>query len=156
LLTVSFALERGLVLRLATGEAEVTCHATNLPGPRTDPLADLVRALRMFTSGMSDASCRWPGEAGGAFLDLTRIDEHRCGIAVHSFAHPEWLTNESWLPRRGPLLFGAQLQLPNLVSAFIEALEELRTRHGDDLRERWPWPFPHVELSRLAAAQNLR
>ncbi|MFD2421139.1 hypothetical protein [Amycolatopsis pigmentata] len=153
LLTVSFALERGLELRLATVEAEVSCRATNLPGPRTDPLSDLVRALRMFATGNPDVSCRWPADRGGCFLDLTRIDERRCGLALHSFAQPDWLTDETWLPRRGSLLFAAQVPVSNLVSAFILALEELRAR--EDFGEQWPWPFPQVELSRLTAAQQL-
>jgi hypothetical protein len=160
--SVNFTLGGGLLLRLATTESATSpessldCRATNLPGPRTDPLADLVRALRHFVAGMPDVSCRWPDETGGHFLDLSRIDEGRCGIAVHAFADPGWRTAMPWLPRRGPLRFGADLPVSTVVSAFTAAFSSLRKDYGDDFGSRWPWPFPEVELSRLVAAQSLR
>jgi hypothetical protein len=154
-LSVTFTLGTGLVLRLATAEAATTCRATGQPGPATDPLTDLVRALRHFAAGIPDVSCRWPDEPGGHFLDLSRVDGHTCAIAVHSFADPGLRTPHPWLPQRGPMRFGVSHPFWPLVSAFTTALQKLRTEHRDDFGTRWPWPFPDIELSRLRTAQSL-
>lgn len=143
----------GLVLRLSTAGSMTTCTATNPATLRTDPLTDLVRALRHFSGGMPDVSCRWPDDHGGHFLDVSRIDDDRCAITVQSFALPRPRPAASWLPQRGELRFGANLPASHLVSAFITAFQRLRAEHGHDFGVRWPWPFPQIELSRLTAAQ---
>lgn len=154
MLAVSFTLGSGLVLRLSTAESKTTCAAMNPATMRTDPLTDLVRALRHFAGGMPDVSCRWPEEHGGHFLDVSRIDDHRCAITVQSFALAGPRSATAWLPQRGPLRFGANLLAGQLVTAFVTGFQRLRADHGDDFGSRWPWPFPQIELSRLTAAQH--
>lgn len=98
MLSVSFAMEAGLALRLSTPESTTTCVASSPSVLRTDPLTDLVRALRHFSAGMPDVSCRWPDHEGGHFLDLSRIDDDHCAVAVHAFAVPAWRSSTGWLP----------------------------------------------------------
>ncbi|WKX71240.1 hypothetical protein [Streptomyces sp. XD-27] len=147
--SVTFSMGPGLVLRLATETASASISATNLAIERVDPLASLIHAVCCLASGTPDVSCRWPLEPGGHFIDLSRITEERCGIAVHSFADPDWLAGKSWLPVRGALVFGAAVPTDLAVTGFIKAFVDLGTGHAKDFERRWPWAFPETELSRL-------
>jgi hypothetical protein len=154
LLLVNFSVGPELVLELATERSTARLGAVGYLDPRLDPLVTFVRALRCFAAGTPDVSCRWPSSSGGHFLDLSRIGEDRCGIAVHSFADPDRRPGGSWVPARGALVFGADLPFGFVLSAFAAALDDLRAGAAE-FEKHWPWPFPEVELSRLKAAQSL-
>ena len=152
MLSARFSMGPGLIVHLVTPESEAHLVATNLAVQRPDPLTNLVRALVEFSTGTSDISCRWPSEPGGHFIDISSINEEKCGIVVHSFADRDWLADSDWLPRRGEFIFGAHPTLQEAITAFTAALQDLDTGYRDEFGRRWPWPFPRAELSRLVAA----
>lgn len=144
----------GGYLRVSFGEqGDLLAHATS------DILTHLVDVMSQLAEGVQVASCRAPGEQGGAYVDFVRTPKGTVSVAVQYFVSRESVNyRNSFSATRGQLMYELHVDERQFLCAFAREVWALLVSSTDkfgfitSLGRR----FPGRSFDRLCQALDRR